>query len=311
MKIYYRYKKLETSVRGRVAAVGVFDGLHTGHLKIIKELVKRAKKSGRKSLVITLDPHPLKILQHKVYPPRLVSLEHKLRLLEKYGVDSVLVFRFTRKIAGMKGRDFIKNILIKKIHVKEIIAGSTFRLGSDRFNPEKAAPLLKVGIIRPLKKYGMVVSSTAIRSLIIHGELKRASRLLARPVSVLGTVVKGARRGRLLGFPTANIDPHHEAIPPAGVYAVKVRIGGIARSRRSYKGILNIGFRPTFHGKPRPGAEPVIEVHIVGLKEKHIYGKPIEVDFVKRIREERHFRHAEALRRRIQKDLSITRKLLK
>jgi riboflavin kinase/FMN adenylyltransferase len=132
--------------------------------------------------------------------------------------------------------------------------------------------------------------------------------MLGRPVSVLGTVAKGSRRGRYLGFPTANIDPHHEAIPPAGVYAVRVKID---KSSRFYGGVLNIGFRPTFHGKPEPGAEPTIEVHVLGFKKKVLYGRTVEVEFIKRIRPERHFRHPEALRRQIRKDVAITRKLLK
>ena len=160
----------------------------------------------------------------------------------------------------------------------------------------------KVSTVGRFKTSGKIISSTLIRSLILEGKIKKASFLLSRPVTVLGTVVKGHRRGRDVGFPTANVDPHHEAIPPSGVYAVRVKIGN-----RLYKGILNRGLRPTFIKGEK---EPTIEVHVFGFR-KDIYGKDIEIIFVKKIREEKKFKDIDKLRKRIKEDIKRAKYILR
>jgi len=303
-----------------VATIGIFDGVHIGHQEIIKAVVRRAKKLSLKSVAITFDPHPLKVLEPKNAPPLLISLKHRLRLIKELGIDSCLVINFTKSFSLLDPETFVKNVLLDKLRVKELYVGENFCLGKARSGD---ASFLKemgkkhgfaVHSVSFIKKNRVVVSSTQIRNLIIKGDLDTASRLLKRPVSVLGTVVKGAALGRELGYPTANINPHHEAIPPAGVYVIKIKL-----LNKQYGGILNIGRRPTLTqllsaragltGRKAQEAEPTIEAHIFDFKGR-IYGKDIEVYFVKKIRDESKFSSKEKLISQIRRDEIKARKIL-
>jgi len=275
------------------AAIGIFDGVHRGHQKILKKLTKEAFRNNTKSLLITFDPHPRNILKSKI--PLLISLKHRLTLIKDFGIDSLRVIRFTRKLSRLSGEEFITKILMCRFKIDIFVLGENFRFGH---KGRGTAELLKkygfkVFEIKTLKSKGRSISSTRIRQKIERGDLRNASLMLGRPVTVLGTVVKGRRVGRRLGFPTANIDPHHEAIPPSGVYSVDAKI-----SSRIYKAILNIGTRPTF-GK---NIDPTIELHIFNFK-KSIYNKDVEIIFKRKIRDERRFKSVEALRKQIQSDI--------
>ncbi len=280
-------------------SIGIFDGVHLGHQKILRELVKVAASQKTKSLVITFSPHPQRVLNPNLKIPFLTSLDHRLKLIEELGVDFCLIIRFTKMLSRTKAEDFIKNLLINKLHIKNLIVGKNFLLGHKE---EGDFALLKklrkeYGFrlfgVKPAKIKGEVVSSTKIRNYIEKGDLGNASIMLGRPVTVLGTVVKGRMIGRKLGFPTANIDPHHEAIPPSGVYAVDVKI-----DKKNFKAVLNIGTRPTI-GRC---AEPTIELHIIGFK-KNIYGNDIEIIFKRKIRNEKRFKSLEGLRIQIARDI--------
>ncbi|MDP8230550.1 MAG: bifunctional riboflavin kinase/FAD synthetase [Candidatus Gorgyraea atricola] len=293
-----------------VAAIGIFDGVHRGHQKILKKLTKEASRNNASSLLITFDPHPRNILKSKI--PLLISLKHRLTLIKDFGVDSLRVIRFTGKLSRLSGEEFITKILMRRFKIDILVVGENFRFG---YKGRGTAGLLKrygfkVFEVKTLRSKGHSVSSTRIRQKIEKGDLRNASLMLGRPVTVLGTVVRGRRVGRRLGFPTANIDPHHEAIPPSGVYSVDAKI-----SNRIYKGILNIGTRPTF-GLPRTRAErlvrgsnidPTIELHIFNFK-KTIYGKDVEVIFKRKIRDERRFKSVEALRKQIQSDIILSKR---
>ena len=289
-----------------VVTIGIFDGIHRGHRKVLKQLKKRAGDLKVKSCVLTFDPHPARILHPHKTPPMLISTKHKLNLLATEGVDITILVNFTKEFANRKPASFVKEILVKKLDVKELLVGDKFSFGKKRTgNIRKLKKLgrnlgFKVRTISPLKVQGKVISSTLIRKLIMKGSLNRAKTLLGRGVAILGTVTRGSRRGRILGFPTANLDLHHEAIPPSGVYIVKVKLGD-----RKYRGILNIGFRPTFVTKGWE-KEPTAEVHIFGF-HKSIYGKDVEVIFLKRVRRERKFKNKEHLRLRIEKDIDIAK----
>lgn len=299
MKIIHNLSNLKRPAKGTIVTVGVFDGVHLGHKKIIKRVVSRARDSGLKSVVLTFDPHPLKVLSPGLEVPSLISLKHRLEMLESLGVDYCIILHFTRKISLLSAETFVKKILSDKLNLKEIYVGENFFFGKGAVASIDALKKLskrfafKVVPVRPIKILGKTVSSSLIRDLIIRGDVSRASKFLGRPVSVLGTVVKGARRGRILGFPTANIDPHHEAVPPCGVYAVMVKLDD-----KVFKGILNIGTRPTFYGHRR---EPAIEVHIFDFNKK-IYGRDIEVIFLKKMRDERKFSDQDLLAAQIKKD---------
>lgn len=287
--------------------IGIFDGIHKGHKKILKQLKKRAKAMKGKSCVLTFDPHPTKILHPHKTPPMLISTKHKLNLLAAEGIDITVLINFTKDFAAANPPYFAREILAKKMSAAEILVGKNFLFGKNRSGDVKKLKKLgkrfgfKVHSISPLKAGKDIISSTLIRKLVMSGKLKKAKRLLGKDVAILGTVTKGARRGRLLGYPTANLNLHHEAIPPSGVYIVKVRL-----ENKEYPGVLNIGFRPTFH---TGGREVTVEVHIFGFN-KSIYGKDIEVIFLKRIRREYKFKNKEHLLSRINKDASMAKKYL-
>lgn len=310
MKVYHSIRDIKRVPSGSVVAVGIFDGIHRGHVHIIKALIKRARRLGKKSVVLTFYPHPFLMLHPKRLVPLLISLKHRIRLLRDLGVDIVVLVKFTKAFSRVSPEAFVKRILLKKLGMKEMLVADNFTFGRqgsgdirllERLSKDRGFALMKIDLLRAK---GKIVSSTYIRSLIMGGRLNEASRLLGRPVSILGTVKKGTKRGRILGFRTANIDPHHEAIPPSGVYAVYVRL-----KDRRYRGILNIGFRPTFHPL-HYSPEPTIEVHIFNFN-RDIYKRDLEIIFVKRLRPEKRFSDKEALIRRIRSDKRATAKIFK
>jgi len=313
MKTFYNlnnFSKSRLASRKFIITIGVFDGVHSAHRKIIKLAVKKAKAKKLSVLLITFNPHPAKVLHKTRKTPLLISVKHRLSLFRELGIDAVIVMRFTHKLARITASDFIRKVC-DKIHTREIVIGGKFYFGKDKKGSKKSLKELskiygyKLDVITARKAFGKVISSTWIRKLILKGELKKASRILLSPVTVLGTVVKGQRRGRFIGFPTANIDPHHEAIPPSGVYAVRVKL-----NKKAYKGIVNIGTRPTFKKHHGECSEPTIEAHILNFK-KPIYGRDLEISFVKKIRNEKEFESSKLLREQIRRDTVLVRRILR
>jgi len=274
----------------------VFDGVHLGHRKILEDAVTKAKSIKGTSVVLTFWPHPQR-------EESLHSLEHRLRLINELGIDVSIVINFNKRFANISATDFVKNILAKRIGARYVYVGENFRFGrngeGDVLTLQDAAEIyrfrLKVSSVIGIKN--KPISSTLIRSLIKKGDLSTAQKLLGRPVSILGTVIKGASRGKKLGFPTANIDPHHEVIPARGVYAVKVYLCG-----DRFIGVCFIGSKPTFSKRNSRN----IEVHIFNFK-KNIYAKFLEIQFSKKIRDEKKFKSAKDLSRQIQKDVLATK----
>lgn len=309
MQIARGIKALRNFPRGSVVTIGVFDGVHVGHSRIISQAVSRAGRIGAESVVVTFDPHPLAVLRPASRAPALISLGHRIRLISRMGPDALVVVPFTKTTAEMRPEDFVRDVLASKLSAREVMVGEDFRFGrgaaadTGEFKRIAGEHGIRVTVVRPVKIAGRVVSSSAIRKAVVSGDIAKASRLLGRPASVLGTVVKGARLARSLGYPTANLNPHHEAIPPSGVYAVRAKLG-----RKVYGGVLNIGTRPTFYG-PRD-RETSIEVHIFGFRGS-IYGRDIEVFFEKKIRDEVRFDSAEDLIAQIRRDEAKARAVLK
>jgi len=297
------------SIKKSIVTIGVFDGVHIGHQAVIKKVVQRARAIGAASVTITFDPHPMTVLSPGHFVPSLISLKHRIRLIKDLGIDKVQVINFDKRIAKISPEKFIKDIVAGRSNAKEIFVGEDFCFGKGAGADIKALELiggeagLKVHTVKAVKRAGRVVSSSEIRRLIIVGRIKDASDLLGRPFSILGTVVSGAKLARILGYPTANINPHHEAMPPGGVYAVKVRFG-----KRLFKGVMNIGVRPTFYDHGRD-AEPSIEVHIFGF-HGDIYGKDLEIVFVKRIRAEKKFNTIDSLIEQVRRDEKTAKRLL-
>lgn len=299
MKIIYGIKGIKR-FKHPVIALGVFDGLHLGHRNILQAAVKKASRIKGTSLVLTFFPHPQK-------KESLYSLQHRLRLIAELGIDVCVVVKFSRSFAKISAQDFIARILVGKIGVSFVYVGKNFRFGRQAAGNcrllAKEAKNYKFGVrfFNVVKSGALTVSSTAIRKLIKNSKIKQAQKLLGRRVSVLGTVIKGSRLGSLLGFPTANINPHHEVIPPAGIYAVKVIF-----SKKRYNGVCYIGKKPTIY----PGNQVMhIEVHVFDF-HKNIYGKDLEIQFVKLIRLDQKFANLKDLSAQVQKDIISCRKVL-
>lgn len=294
-----------------VIAIGVFDGVHLGHRKILQEAVRLAGKVGAKTVAATFNPHPLSVISQKAVPMSLISLEHRMRLIRAAGVDKITIFNFTKEFSKIPAERFVKDALIKKLNAGWVVVGEDFCFGRRRqgdagFLKQQGKKYgLLVKLIKPLKYKGRLISSSLIRQAIRQGRLDLAERLLGRPVGILGNVVKGKSLGATIGFPTANINPHHEIVPPSGVYAVTVRIDG-----KEYGGVLNIGIRPTFYGSGKRDEEPTIEVHIFGFAKK-VYGKVAEVLFTKRLRAEKRFQDKDALAAQIKDDAENAKKNIK
>ena len=299
MKIIYGVNNIG-KIRKPVVALGVFDGVHRGHRRILKAAAHKAQAIAGTSVVLTFWPHPQK--QASLY-----SLEHRLRLIAELGIDICIVINFTRRFAGIPAEDFIKNILAEKIGAKYVYVGKDFRFGRKAQGDFNL--LQKIGEdygfqargINIIKVKGRPISSTLIRKLIRRGDIRQAEKLLSRRVSILGTVIRGTAVGRILGFPTANINPHHEVIPAAGIYAARIIFNG-----DRLKGACYIGNRPTLELKNKKAH---IEAHIFNFK-KNIYGKYLEIQFIKRIRPDRKFSSLKLLAGQIQKDAFICRRLL-
>jgi riboflavin kinase/FMN adenylyltransferase len=304
MEIISGLENVRKKYKDPVLALGVFDGIHLGHQKILRKVKEGAVRIGGTSLLLTFEPHPRKVLDSGNAPPLLTTREEKIRLIEKMGLDLLILIRFDRKFSQVSPREFAEEILDKKLKAKEVFVGPDYVFGKERLGTVKLLKELGqkygfgVNIVRAVKVNNVVVRSTEIRNLLRQGRIEKASFFLGRNPSFGGRIVPGREKGRLLGYPTANVKPYSEMIPLRGVYAVKVILEG-----QKYKGIMNIGRRPTFS----QGSETTLEVHLFDFKE-NIYGKEIEVILLKRIRDEIHFKSIEELERQIRKDESVAKK---
>jgi len=288
-------------------AIGVFDGVHRAHKAIIKKTVNIAKQLNGTSIILTFNPHPAKILGASANPLLLTSLDHRLRLIAQLEPDICLVLKFNKIFAKMRAEDFTRNILKKKLGAAWIIVGEKFNFGKnkngdiDQLIKQGQKLGYKVSVTSSQIAKGKIISSSLIRALVRQGKLKEASLMLGRAFSILGTVEKGDRRGKKLGFPTANIDPHQEVLPPGGVYSVRVKAG-----KTWHGGVLNIGIRPTFS---RQKKRPVVEVHIFNFR-RNIYRHNIEVEFFKKIRNEKRFRSPDLLKKQVILDKIMAKRQL-
>lgn len=283
-----------------VVALGVFDGVHRGHREILRAAAEKAHETRGTSIALTFWPHPQK-------EASLYSLEHRLRLISELGLDVCVIVNFSPHFARIKAEKFIKDVLAEKINARYVYVGNNFRFGKNAKGD--LALLKKTGAcygfraegLRIIRRNARPISSTLIRSLIKSGNIKSAQDLLGRPVSILGTVIKGTAIGRILGFPTANINPHHEVIPASGIYAVRIIFG-----KNKLKGVCYIGKRPTLN-ITRPKVN--VEVHIFNFR-KNIYGKYLEIQFAKRIRPDKKFPDLYVLSKQIQIDIKAAKKIL-
>jgi riboflavin kinase/FMN adenylyltransferase len=310
MKVIIGIKNFRQRFKRPVLTLGMFDGLHLAHQRIIKEVVRQAKILNGTAIVMTFSPHPLRIIKKRsITAPLITSLEHRIDLIRQLNVDVCLLIDFDRGFSQIPAKEFIKHILVDKIGIDYLIVGQAFRFGKSGRGSLLLLKRLskiygfKLCTVNPVKINGKIISSSKIRILIQKGRVKQANRFLGREFSILGKVKKGSARGRILGYPTANIEPEQEVLPACGVYAVFVKL-----DKKIFSGILNVGHRPTF--KTEKQLSPTIEVHIFNFRKK-IYGKRVEVFFVQRIRPEKRFATHTALLAQIKKDEVQARRILK
>lgn len=297
-----RYHGLSGVPRGAfksaVVTWGVFDGVHRGHQQILRETLARAREIGGEAIVVTFDRHPRTVLTG-VSTPLITSLSHRLALLERLELDAAVVLPFDRDFAALRAEEFVRRVLVECLSARGVVAGYNTSFGRNREGNRTVLESLgarsgfSVYGASPVHHRGQPISSTRIREAIFGGRLTDAAELLGRPVSVRARVLRGAGRGRTFGFPTANLDIAGVVCPPTGVYAALGRVGGV-----EFPALVNVGRRPTFEG---PDAVETVEAHLVGYSGD-LYDAEIEVEFHRKIRDERPFSSAQELARQIARD---------
>lgn len=289
-----------------VLALGVFDGVHLAHRRIIEECKHRAAKRNGHSVIFTFQNHPSSALRPEKAPPLLTPYPLKRLLLQQSSVDALIGIPFDLHLSHIKAKDFVEKILIEKLSAKEVVVGFNFCFG---FMREGTPDLLRqyvpghfdsVKVVDQQKFEGEAISSTLIRQKILNGELRQAQRLLDRPYQLAGTVVRGDGRGRKIGIPTANIDTSQQVLPPNGVYGVSVRIRDL--DAPSYWGVMNIGNVPTFTDQKKR----TTEVHLLN-HEENLYDQYLIVDIHDKIRDERKFSGPSELVAQIYNDITTFR----
>ncbi len=293
------------SIEGSSVAIGVFDGIHQGHGKIIQSAVSSVKSTGFKSIVLTFDPHPEEVILAKS-PPYLTSLNQRIELIRELAIDILIIADFTREISNLKAEEFVSEILIQRLKMKEIWVGYNYAFGKNRTGTIELLKSLsknygfKVNVVEPIKIGTEICSSTKIRELLARGKVDKAAALLGRLHKITATVIPGDKRGRMLGYPTANLSwINNSFLPDIGIYAVISTWEG-----KNYSGIANIGYRPTFRGE-----ELTFEVHIFDFHQE-IYNEELTISFVEKIRDEYKFENPEKLKAQIKTDEIYARKIL-
>ena len=300
--IIYRNLDIKKEHKNSVIAIGNFDGLHAGHLKVLREARKKAKIKKIKFGLVTFEPVPTLFFNKNIKNHRINSLNQKIYFLKKK-LDFLVIINFNKFFSNLSAKDFIKRILFKHLKSKYIFVSQNFKFGNRRLGDIKTLKIFeneyfyKTIITTPYKKKNKIVSSSLIRKIISRGRVKEAEKLLGRPWCVEGEVIKGAQRGRKIGFPTCNIKLNSYILPKLGVYSVWVRINNLKK-----RGIANIGYRPTFNGKSL-----LLEVNIFGIN-KNLYKKILKISFIKFIRAEKKFKDINQLKAQIKKDIIAAKK---
>jgi riboflavin kinase/FMN adenylyltransferase len=281
--------------------IGNFDGIHLGHQAMLAKLRAAAAARGLPACVMTFEPHPREFFAPDQAPVRLTSLREKLELLAQHGVERVHLCRFNFALAQVTAQEFIERILVRGLGVRWLQVGDDFRFGARRagdlgmLKAEAARHDYAVEAMATVVLDGERVSSTAVREALVAGDMARAARLLGRPYSISGRVVRGDRLGRELGFPTANVQMKHNRPPLAGIFAVEFTRAG----RALQQGVASLGVRPTVQAQ---GAAPVLEVYLFDFKEQ-IYGEHVRVDFLHKFRDEARYSDLETLKQQIARDV--------
>ncbi|HEU0209399.1 MAG TPA: bifunctional riboflavin kinase/FAD synthetase [Candidatus Udaeobacter sp.] len=287
-------------------AIGVFDGVHLGHQAVISTSAEHARSANGTPVVVTFDPHPEKILRPEKAPHLLTATPHKIALIRTLGVRHLLIIRFNRHFAATEPEDFVQQLVLHSKPLREICVGHEWSFGKNRRgNLElltKLGAMFHFNVVgfRPVTVDGQIVSSTTIRGAVEAGDLKKAAAMLGREYTIWGTVVHGDDLGKKIGFPTANLSAHSEQFPPNGVYFAEAILDG-----ERLPGVVNLGFRPTMSGGK---SDRVLEIHLFDF-ERDIYGKDLQLRFLRYLRPEKKFENVDALVRQIGRDVRQAREL--
>lgn len=302
---------LPDQFRGGIVALGNFDGFHLGHQAVIGRAIAKARALGRPALVATFDPHPVRFFRPDAAPFRLTTLDQRQRLFEAAGADAMLVFNFNAELASVSAEDFLADWLVRRAGAAGVVTGQDFTFGkakggNEAFLRTRGAELgLSYEAADPVRDAEGTISSSRIREALQAGDCATATRLLSRPFTVEGIVQHGDKNGRLLGYPTANIDMGNYLRPRYGIYAVKGRLPANSPSGgRVLSGAANIGIRPTFD----PPKE-LLEPYFFDFNED-LYGQTIEVEFHAFLRGEAKFDSLDALKDQMAKDCDAARRVL-
>jgi riboflavin kinase / FMN adenylyltransferase len=298
----------DSSPSHSIVAIGVFDGVHLGHQRLLHELLEMSSALQGMPTVVTFANHPDSVLRGEA-PAPLISVPHRLRLLRRAGVARLVLLQFEARLQNMPPREFAERVLVGALRTRGLLLGYDSALGKDRAGTPAVFRQLgdelgfEVRTGAPFEVDGQAISSTAIRTAIAHGDLVLAHRYLGRYPGVIGTVVRGDGRGQSLGFPTANLDLPVGTLPPPGVYAVEAIVDGA-----TFPAVANLGTRPTFAGNT--AREERLEVHLLDY-QGDLYGRELEVTFHQLLRPERKFADAAELRRQIRADIGAARTALR
>jgi len=306
MKIFNNIQSY-SSEKESILTIGTFDGVHIGHNKILTKLVEESKKNNLSSLIMTFFPHPRIVLQKSEEIKMIDTMDEKIHLFEKTGVDNLIIQPFDENFSKIRAKEFVEEILVKKLNIKHIIIGYDHRFGKDR--EASVEDLKKFGLnymftveeIAAQEIHSIAISSTKIRNAILKGEIKKCNEYLGRNFMLTGEVVHGDGLGKKINFPTANIEiiDTYKIIPKNGVYLVKTIINS-----EIYFGMMNIGVRPTIGGKNKS-----LEIHFFNFKD-NIYNKTISVEIICKIRDEEKFSSIDELKIQLKKDEQFCLKLI-
>ena len=307
MQVIRGLHNLKAQQQGCVATIGNFDGVHLGHQSVFRHLLQKGRELGLPATVVTFEPQPREFFQPVGAPARLTRLREKLQAMHDIGIEQVVVLEFNKRLAAMSARQFVEELLVAGLHIRFLSVGDDFRFGRGRqgdFDLLEQMGLQHGYAVENMNTYMLDadrVSSTRIRQLLTQGDLAAAAQCLGRPYRICGRVSHGDKRGRTIGFPTLNVNLHRIVSPLRGVYAVRV----LGLAEIPLPGVANIGNRPTVDG----GTRYLLEVHLFDFA-RAVYGAHVQVEFVRKLREEKRFDSFDALRRQIHEDAATARRVL-
>jgi riboflavin kinase / FMN adenylyltransferase len=309
MKIIERIEEIQKPFHNAVITIGNFDGVHIGHQALLHTVIEKAEAIGGTAVAMTFEPHPIRVLAKNGQPPLITLYEQKIELIARAGIEVLICIPFSREFAAIPAQRFVQDLLVERIGVKVVVVGKDYSFGRDRkgdltllrsLSAELDYDVVVVDWIQGLNGLSGRISSTRVRQLVMEGRMEEARKMLGRYYQVRGRVTRGRNRGgRLLGFPTANIQLQDELCPKGGIYAVTVEHAGC-----TYPGVANIGYSPTFEDHIF-----TIEVHLLDF-DRDLYDETIRVNFIQRLRDEIKFDNIGALSEQIRRDVEQAREIL-